>query len=102
MQSIAAVTTQMLRAGNSHILEYIAYSFTTHSLATVLLNCILTHICTQVRETEQLLITLWDATFAPPIDLPGFIYHKGIAARKKLMPIIQVARHAHIHLSKNL
>jgi hypothetical protein len=76
------------------------YSFTAHNFGTVMFN-VYTHLYAQVRETEQLLITLWDATFAPPIDLPGFIYHKGIAARKKLIPIIQVHIHKHLSVTSN-
>jgi hypothetical protein len=47
----------------------------------------------QVSATEESLVTLWNATFAPPVDLPGSLYSNGLAARKRLLPIIQVQVH---------
>jgi hypothetical protein len=44
----------------------------------------------QVSATEESLVTLWNATFAPPVDVPGSLYSNGLAARKRLLPVIQV------------
>jgi hypothetical protein len=49
----------------------------------------------QVSATEESLVTLWNATFAPPLDVPGSLYSNGLAARKRLLPVIQVVHFCH-------
>ena len=52
----------------------------------------------QLRESEELLVTMWDAVFAPPINLPGFNFSSGVAARNKLLPIVQVSLNMSLQL----
>ena len=41
---------------------------------------------------------MWDAVFAPPINLPGFNFSSGVAARNKLLPIVQVSLNMSLQL----
>ncbi|KAG5175248.1 cytochrome P450 [Tribonema minus] len=44
------------------------------------------------NQVAQLLVQVWDSTFAPPFNIPGTNFHRGKRARAALLPIIRVLK----------